>query len=307
MPISRHKAVGGPPKTTINNPSQSKKKKSLRRKANRLPKHRTRKHHKRRCTHRPHRSRKHTRKHHKHTRKHHKHTRKRTRKHHRPHRSRKRKHKHKRKKRQYGGDKDEEKWKAKFLKSIKDPAISASVKKWGTTSKSKSLSDLYKEVKSGDSQVEFTDEGPKRIINVVQMGIYPSEQLTKQLKERKHYSPDDLTTPIKERDMLLSEKIQGTETPEAAALRGITEELGASHKITLLATPIFNKENKTTSYSYPNLPSIYRYFLGKAIVKGLPNPKTHPTFKTTEYNIDGSQKRIIEWGWEDVKPRNAII
>ena len=136
------------------------------------------------------------------------------------------------------------------------------------------------------------------------MEIYPSKTKNKRLKERKHYSPDGQTV-TKERDMLLSEKIQGEkEDPTAAAMRGIAEELGADHAITLLSAPQFIKENQIHSYSYPELPTQYRYFIGKAIVKGLPDPEQHPTFKTTEYNKDRSIKRIIEWAWEDVEPSN---
>ena len=111
--------------------------------------------------------------------------------------------------------------------------------------------------------------------------------------------------PQKERDEIISEKIQGKEDPTAAAMRGISEELGADHEIKLLEPPQFRKETRTSSYSYPGLEGVYRYFLGKAIVKGLPNPAEHPTFQTTEYNKGGSKKRIIEWAWEDVKPEKA--
>ena len=234
-------------------------------------------------------------------------TRKRRRRSHRR-RSHRRRHSHRRRsrRRQRRGGNGEADWAKKFHENAeKNPILQESIKTWGSPgSETKSLAQLYKEVKSDDCKVEFTDNGPLRVINVVQMEIYPTTKQQFLLKERKHFSPDDLTTPIKERDMLLSEKIQGKETPIEAAIRGIAEELGANHKITVITTPQFFKENTTNSWSYPNLQGVYRYYLGKAIVEGLPSPPEHQSFQTTEFNNDEqkTKKRIIEWIWKPQAP-----
>ena len=217
---------------------------------------------------------------------------------------RRRRRSRRRTRRRRGGDK-ESAWKARFLKSAaKHPQLKDAIQTWGAPrSETKSLSALYKEVVSGDSRIEFTDNGPLRVINVVQMEIYPNSKQQFLLKEKKHFSPENTAKPIKERDMLLSEKIQGKETPIAAAMRGIAEELGANHKITVIAAPQLFKENTTNSWSYPNLQGVYRYFLGKAIVEGLPSPPDHKSFQTTEFNHDHSKKRIIEWAWEPLQQK----
>jgi len=210
--------------------------------------------------------------------------------------------KHRRSRRRRGGNGKAD-WAKKFHEEAeKNPSLQEAIETWGKPgTKSKDLSQLYKEVKSGDCTVEFTDHGPIRVINVVQMEIYPTAAQEYLLKERKHFppehTPDNPLAPIKERDMLFSEKIQGKENATDAALRGIKEELGHSHTVHLITEPTPVKENKTDSYSYTGLPGVYRYFLGKAIVEGLPTPPEHQSFQTTEFNTDHSKKRIIEWAW----------
>ena len=221
----------------------------------------------------------------------------------RKNRSTRKRHHSRRRRRGGNGEAD---WAKKFHENAKkNPTLQEAIKLWPQPRK-KDLAQLYKEVKSGDCKVEFTDDGPIRVINVVQMEIYPTDAQEWLLKERKHFPPEHTPAnplpPTKERNMLLSEKIQGNENPTDAALRGITEELGHSHTVHLLADPKLVKENKTDSYSYPGLPGVYRYFLGKAIVEGLPTPPEHQSFQTTEFNTDHSKKRIIEWEWEPHTP-----
>ena len=203
--------------------------------------------------------------------------------------------------RSHRGGNGEAAWAKKFHEfAKKNLSLQEALKTWPAAEK-KDLSQLYKEVKSGDCTVEFTDNGPIRVINVVQMEIYPTYAQKWLLKERKHFppehTPDNPLAPIKERDMLLSEKIQGKENATDAALRGIKEELGPGNTVHLITKPTPVKENKIDSYSYPGLPGVYRYFLGKAIVEGLPTPPEHQSFQTTEFNTDHSKKRIIEWAW----------
>jgi hypothetical protein len=139
-------------------------------------------------------------------------------------------------------------------------------------------------------------------VDVVQLKIYPDNTRSLLLKEKQHLSPIPPHRMTKERDMLLSEKMMKNETPTAAAVRGIAEELGAKLTLDMIIPPPSlnhpSKTKNTSSFSYPGLPAAYRYFIGSAIVKGLPKATaTNKTFETTEYNNNGKPKRIIRWEW----------
>ncbi len=137
----------------------------------------------------------------------------------------------------------------------------------------KSIDRLYDEIDAGESRLVQLGSTIGRLVSVVNVEVTAHiNGVHYNLKEDRQEFTDG---NVRRRSLPgVSEKIQGDEDPEAAARRGIAEELGVTFAGTLTSASS-EIVRKPSSHSYPNLSGIYLTHLFKA------------EFGETEWNSDG--------------------
>ena len=138
------------------------------------------------------------------------------------------------------------------LKSLLN-MLGVSVDLWGK-GEYKGLDDLLEEIEQGESFLKIDGNGIARTVEIVKLFVCDEDHPERgSLFELKQILPDGR---VRERMQCPSEKIKSGETPKAAAIRGVKEELHISFTgYRLFGTPL-TIEN-TVSKSYPNLPCSY--------------------------------------------------
>jgi hypothetical protein len=147
----------------------------------------------------------------------------------------------------------------------------------------KSIEDLLKEIENGETVlIENTikgDDGTTKLscvrrVSVVVVEITSKSKQNKKLIEYEQTLPSGAT---RRRERFLSEKIMSGkgETPLEAAKRGIREELGnaldANAVVSIDETSLrLKEEDCSSSQSYRDLPTRYRFYEVKAEIEGLP-------------------------------------
>jgi hypothetical protein len=137
----------------------------------------------------------------------------------------------------------------------------------------KSIDRLYEEIDAGESRLVQLGSTIGRLVSVVNVEVTAHiNGMQYNLKEDRQEFADG---NVRRRDLPgVSEKIQGNEDPEAAARRGIAEELGVTFVGTLTGA-LSEIVQRPSSHSYPNLSGIYMTHLFKA------------EFGEAEWNPDG--------------------
>jgi len=170
---------------------------------------------------------------------------------------------------------------------------------WNKESGNKSVEQLLKEIKSGDS-ILIEENGyiyrSVRVANVIVL----SEDNQYRLIEQSHLNKQ--REIVKERgNNVLSEKMEPNETLTNAIIRGVREELGEkySENIMFLDEEKSNVKNiEKSSYSYPGLKAVYSFYEKTIKIPLLtldfPPPES---FETMELNSNGEFKRYIVWEW----------
>ena len=147
----------------------------------------------------------------------------------------------------------------------------------------KSIEDLLKEIENGETMLIENnikgDDGTAKLscvrrVSVVVVEITSKSKPNKKLIEYEQTLPSGAT---RRRERFLSEKIMSGkgETPLEAAKRGIREELGnaldANAVVSIDETSLRSKEEDwSSSQSYRDLPTRYRFYEVKAEIEGLP-------------------------------------
>jgi hypothetical protein len=170
---------------------------------------------------------------------------------------------------------------------------------WNKSSGNKSVEQLLKEIKSGDSILIEENGSIYRSVRVANV-IVLSEDNEYRLIEQSHLNKQ--REIVKERgNNVLSEKMEPNETLTNAIIRGVREELGEkySENIMFLDEERSNVKNiEKSSYSYPGLKAVYSFYEKTIKIPLLtldfPPPES---FVTEEKNSDGSFKRYIVWNW----------
>jgi hypothetical protein len=162
---------------------------------------------------------------------------------------------------------------------------------FGSISGTKTLRDLHTEICNGESVLITGEDGsPMRMVAVISVNITNRKGLS--LYEAKQRLPSG---KLRERNLLLSEKLLPHETWIEAGRRGILEELGSvlpSHpEIDILSDTYSMNTEKSMSGSYPGLLTEYTCHKVQANVMGLPETD----FTTEEQRPDGVL--ISEWSW----------
>ncbi len=170
---------------------------------------------------------------------------------------------------------------------------------WNKESGNKSVEQLLKEIKNGDSILKEDNGSIYRNVRVANV-IILTEDNKYRLIEHSHLNKKGEL--VKERgNNVLSEKMEPNETFTSAIIRGVKEELGEkySNNIMFLDEEKSNVENiEKSSYSYPGLKAMYSFYEKTIKIPLLtldfPPPES---FVTEEKNRDGSFKRYIVWNW----------
>ena len=162
---------------------------------------------------------------------------------------------------------------------------------FGSISGTKSLRCLHKEICDGESVLITAEDGsPLRMVAVISVNITNRKGLS--LYEARQRLPSGA---VRERNLLLSEKLLPQETWIEAGRRGILEELGSvlpsPPEIDILLDTYSMSTEKSMSGSYPGLFTEYTCHKVHANVKGLPEDN----FTTEEQRPDGVL--VSEWSW----------
>ena len=172
---------------------------------------------------------------------------------------------------------------------------------WNEQHKNKSVNQLFKEIKNGDSIIRDENGTIHREVLVANALILSDDNKYK-LVEKAHLNINkDI---VKERNNeVLSEKMDASETVDGAIIRGVKEELGEKYISSIEFLNGESKENirhvEKDSYSYPGLKSRYSFSQKTIKIPLLTQDFPPPSeFVTEDKNSDGSFKRYIMWKWE---------
>lgn len=163
---------------------------------------------------------------------------------------------------------------------------------YGSAEGSKTVGNLLQEVRQGESCLVTTKEGtPLRRVAIVSVNI--TNDSGKSLFEAKQILPGGR---VRERNLLLSEKMLPDEDPFDAAIRGIREELGSilpdNPVINIIKDTYSMSTEQHASTSYPGLCTEYVCHKVAATVDALPQ---HENFVTEEARPDGVLLSSWEW------------
>ncbi|CAI5996647.1 unnamed protein product [Closterium sp. NIES-65] len=149
------------------------------------------------------------------------------------------------------------------------PGGKAVLERWGSERGTKRVANLWQELVDGE--VCLVDSRPPlRKVSVASVHVRHA-RTGKVLLEAMQEMGDGT---VRARNRPLSEKMRPAENPLDACRRGILEELGedlgASHRVSVLADTLRRQVEERESFSYPGLRSQYEIHVVEAVVEGLP-------------------------------------
>ncbi|CAI7776511.1 unnamed protein product [Closterium sp. NIES-53] len=149
------------------------------------------------------------------------------------------------------------------------PGGTAVLERWGRERGTKRVANLWQELVDGE--VCLVDSRPPlRKVSVASVHVRHA-RTGKVLLEAMQEMADGT---VRSRNRPLSEKMRPAENPLDACRRGILEELGsdlgASHRVSVLADTLRRQVEERESFSYPGLRSQYEIHVVEAVVEGLP-------------------------------------
>lgn len=167
---------------------------------------------------------------------------------------------------------------------------------FGSVNGSKTLQCLLREVIEGESLLKTTKDGkPLRLVSIISVNI--KNRRGQSLYETRQCLPGG---GVRERNLLLSEKLMPNESWKDASRRGILEELGSilpeNPEIDVLDDTYSKSKENSTSSSYPGLCTEYVCHKVEARVAGLPEAD----FVTEEKRPDGIL--LSSWAWRHATP-----
>lgn len=162
-------------------------------------------------------------------------------------------------------------------------ASGINVSHWGRGG-SKTLDDLWREYLAGEST--FDDDPPSRWVEVAQLVIKRGDATLIELEQV--FADGRRRTRMRPP----SEKLLRGETPRAAALRCLQEELGLSAAGVAIEDNHETIEETADTPSYPGLPTRYLFQILEVTDTGLPDGDFY-----RENSAPGDPIRRHLWGW----------
>ena len=169
-------------------------------------------------------------------------------------------------------------------------ANGVNLERWGR-SDAKSAEDLWKEISSGESQIQ--DDSPLRMIHVVNIIIRSGDrilveegqQLGRNQKRYRGFPP--------------AEKVKAGESHIDAAIRGLKEELQISpDSIRIVSSSVAPQISIHESQSYPGLRTQYTIHEVEVETDNLPDEN----FWTNETNVDDPVAKH-HWKWKSLEEK----
>jgi len=165
---------------------------------------------------------------------------------------------------------------------------------WGRAG-AKQPGDLWAEYRNGESR--FVDDPPARLIAVAQVVLRRGDTVLLELAQEFA----DSRRRVRLRPP--SEKMKPGESPRAAALRCLAEELGLGEGEVTLSEEGQVSEEEADSPSYPGLTTRYRFHVFAATAAALPDAD----FARDNHAADDPIRRHY-WGWRtEEKPQISQI
>ena len=156
---------------------------------------------------------------------------------------------------------------------------------WGR-GEAKYLVDLWAEYRNGESH--FVDDPPARLIGVAQVVLQRGNRVLLELAQEFA----DSRQRVRLRPP--SEKMKPGESPRAAALRCLAEELGLGEEEVTLSETYQVIEEEEDSPSYPGLTTRYRFHVFAATAAALPDAD----FARDNQAANDPIRRHY-WGWRE--------
>ncbi|CAG9467606.1 unnamed protein product [Pedinophyceae sp. YPF-701] len=176
-----------------------------------------------------------------------------------------------------------------------------SVDQWGTGGY-KSVARLADEVTKGESRLEVKDGVVSRLVEVLTLAVWPPEDPGLLLYEVRQILPDGR---IRERNVVLSEKLVVGEFWQHAVQRAIEEELGPAIngwlEVDLDESSYSRTETVEDARSYPGVRCTYIVHRARCMVGGLPAE----TFDTVESRPEEGGTLTTVWEWRRVQHLNG--
>jgi hypothetical protein len=156
---------------------------------------------------------------------------------------------------------------------------------WGSGG-AKSVENLWSELMAGDSELQ--DDPPLRLVRLVNVLIRSGDKILIEVGQQFGQNQQ------RYRDTPPAEKMKPAETPPAAALRCLQEELQVLPDQVQLGAVSERESHLGESPSYPGLPTCYLIYEVEATVAGLPTSE----FWTIEAeHADGDPVKNHHWQW----------
>jgi len=130
----------------------------------------------------------------------------------------------------------------------------------------KNVNDLYHEIEAGESRIVHLGSQLGRLVSIANVDILAAigTRRYQLVEDRQDFLRGGEIKSRRRELRWVSEKIKGDESPEAAARRGIKEELDVDYTGVLEPDGEPSAEWKQSSFSYPGLMSIYQKYRFKA-------------------------------------------
>jgi hypothetical protein len=162
---------------------------------------------------------------------------------------------------------------------------------------SKTLSQLYKEIKDGETTLYSKDNKLFRKVEVLSI-VFIREDNKILIEKSQHFHRTLNRQDYSRSRMLpLAEKIKTGEDIEKAVKRAILEELQLTDDISI--NKIVTRTEIFKSNSYPEL--LTKYILYSVLINNIPKSLLRDEFDITEYHADESHRVTATWSWIDIE------
>jgi len=161
----------------------------------------------------------------------------------------------------------------------------------------KTLNQLLKEIKDGETILEVKDGQLKRTVNVLFISIVNSEgKVLKEIQQLFHATPER-GEYTRKRNIVLGEKVLPGESVDDAVKRAVLEELGLNISQKNYNSDVERESTEKYSASYPELLCVYNYVYVKLDAQETGLDIIPDEYSHTEYLENGEPRVTSTWMW----------